>query len=267
MVTRRPRSPKYPQLPLREAIERVGKVYQSERTHKVPKLAVAKDLNYGSLNGASVSLIGTLKSYGLLHEDKDGVRVTDDAVTILRAPESHPDKAKALQRAAFAPRIFNELREAYGEDPSGLPGETALRYELEKRGFLEKATGEVIRIYRDNLELVSETDTEYTEAEPVGEQPGEADVQTQQPASVPQVSSVVTSGTPVGVEQGSVKEFLHIFVKGCEMRLLVDGAVTQEAIDRLIAHLELDKEDLPLKSQLEHAVVEQPTIIEMPEAE
>ncbi len=66
----------------------------------------------------------------------------------------------------------------------------------------------------------------------------------------------------VPVEQGSLKEYLHIFARDCEMRLLIDGAPTQEAIDRLIGYLELGKEDLPSEKELE-AQSEQPTI-EMP---
>lgn len=174
MATRRPRSPKYPQLSLEEAIERVKKVHQAERTYKVEKKAVAKDLGYGGLNGASVSLIGTLKNYQLLQEDKEGVQVTEDAVTILRAPEGDPERAGALQKAAFAPKVFAELRDAYGDDPAELPSDTTIQYRLEKRGFLEKAAGDVIRIYRDNLEFVSAEAAEYNDADdPIDEPPPE----------------------------------------------------------------------------------------------
>lgn len=275
MATKRPRSPKYPRLSLRKAIEQVEKVYQSERTHRVSKLAVAKDLGYGSLNGASVGLIGTLKGYGLLHEDKDGVRVTEDTVTILRAPEGHPDKAEAVQRAAFAPRIFNELRNAYGDDPSGLPGETALRYDLEKRGFLEKAADEVIRTYRDNLEFVSDADTEYTTVEMVDEQPVEAQMQPQTTVDTPTAPHHGSVGalTPTApfVEQGSFTESLEIRVSGdSKVRLLFDGVVTKEAIRKLVKYLQLAEDDYPSKAEVEQPAIEQPTeppAIEMPAPE
>jgi hypothetical protein len=272
-ANRKPRSPRYPQVPLEEAIERVGRVYREERTHKVPKEAVAKDLGYGSLNGGSISLIGTLKNYGLLYEDKQGVKVTEDAVTLLRAPEDDPEREEALRRVAFTPKVFAELYEAYGDDPSELPGEAALRYRLEKRGFLEKAAGEVIRIYHDNLELVSGTDTEYAEAEMVDELPVEAQVQTQQPARVPPGGGVITSSRPATtIEQDPFTETLQYRISGdSRVRLLFDGAVTQEAIEKLIAYLELGKDDFPPRAELEQPAVEQPVkqpeIVEMPEAE
>lgn len=264
MVTKKPRSPNYPQIPLREAIERVNKIYRANRNHRAEKEAVAKALNYGGLNGASVSLIGTLKQYGLLEEDKEGVKVTEDAITILRAPESDPERVQALRRAAFLPKIFAELREAYGEDLSELPVETTLQFRLEKRGFLEKAAGEVIRTYRDNLEFASEEDAEYVGAEgtfvePLVENHGE---QAQQTANIPKFPTAVSPNvsTPASsVEQDSLKEYLHVFAKGCEMRLLIDGVPTQEAIDRLIGYLSLGKEDLP-SSRDSDLVAEQPNL-------
>ena len=269
MATKRGRSPNYPQLPLREAIERVAKVYRANRAYKVEKESVAKALGYGGLNGASVSIIGTLKTYGFLQEDKEGVQVTEDAITILRAPDGDPEKAQALRRAAFAPKIFADLREAYGEDVSELPVETTLQYRLERRGFIERAAGEVIRTYRDNLELVSEEAPEYTEAETVDEQPVEAEVQTQQPARVPQVGSVVTSSPPtVAVEQEPFTETLQYRISGdSRVRLVFDGAVTREAIKKLRQYLELAEDDYPSRDELERPPVERPDAIEMPEPE
>lgn len=281
MATRRPRSPRYPQLPLREAIDRVGKVYRANRAYKVEKESVAKALGYGSVNGASVSLIGTLKSYGLLREDKEGVQVTENAVTILRAPDGDPEKAEALRNAAFEPKIFADLREAYGENLDELPIETTLQYRLEKRGFLEKAAVEVIRTYRDNLEFVSEESAEYTDVDdPVDEPP--AEVPEMQPARTMETplspppsppaapSGVGTPAPAIPVEQGSLKEYLHIFARDCEMRLYIDGVPTQEAIDRLIGYLNLGKEDLPSREELESTAkppAAEPTTIEMPPPE
>lgn len=267
MTTRKPRSPKYPQLPLRESIERVGKVHKANRTYRVEKVSVAKALGYGGVNGASVSLIGTLKQYGLLEENKEGVMVTGDAVTILRAPEGDLERVKALRTAAFAPKIFTDLSEAYGEEVSELPAETTLQYRLEQRGFLEKAAGEVIRTYRDNLEFVSEETAEYTESEEIDEQPVEApQMEARQPISAP-VQSVVAGG-PVAGEQEPFAETLQYRISGdSRVRLLFDGAVTREAIEKLIAYLELGKDDFPSRAELKQLTPEQPIIVEPSEPE
>lgn len=266
-TNRKPRSPKYPQVSLREAIERVGKVYRAERTHKVDKEAVAKDLGYGSLNGGSISLIGTLKTYGFLQEDKEGVEVTGDAVTILRAPEGDPDRSEALLKAAFTPKVFAELRDAYGDDPAELPSDATMQYRLEKKGFLEKAAVEVIRTYRDNLEFVAAEAVEYNGADDsIDELPTEVPEVQPRPTVDTQPPLAPPSATPPApVEQGSLKEYLHVFARDCEMRLLIDGVPTQEAIDRLIGYLELGKEDLPSREELKARV--EPPVVEMPTPE
>lgn len=274
MATRKPRSPRYPQLPLREAIERVGKVHRAERTHRVEKEAVARDLGYGGINGASVSLIGTLKLYGLLHEDKEGVRVTEDAVILLRAPEDDPDRAEVLRRAAFAPKVFAELREAYGDDLSELPSETTLQYRLEKRGFLEKAAGEVIRVYRDNLELVLEEAPEYT-AEVAEDDRAEVETP-MQPAQ-----EVLSSGRAVGIRStGSVAEPQPVMApatvlqfqisQNSSARIELIGEVTQEALDRLAKILDAQKYVFPNEKRPEQHIIEPPaeqSAIEPPESE
>lgn len=270
MVARRPRSPKYPQFSLREAIGRVNKVLSANHTYKVEKESVATALGYGSLNGASVSIIGTLKSYGLLQEDKEGVQVTEDAITLLRAPEGDPDRAQALQRAAFAPKVFADLHEAYGEVPTELPIETTLQYRLERKGFLEKAASEIIRTYRDNLEFVSAEATEYTAGELVDEQPVEAQMQAQTRVDAPHApqhhgrgslapTATPPHATPSSIMDGPFTESLEIRISAdSKVRLLFDGMVTKEAIGKLRKYLELAEDDYPSRAEIEQRAVEQP---------
>ena len=277
---RKGRSPKYPQLPLREAIERTAKVYRAERTHKVEREAVAKDLGYGGLNGASISLISTLKEYGLLQEDKEGVRVTEDAVTILRAPEGDPDKEEALRRAAFAPRVFSELSETYGDNLNELPAETALQYRLEKKGFLERAASEVIRVYRDELELVSEEVPEYTAVDMDDQQVVEPPMRqsaTDRPVSAPTYEGLVTPGIPHHgtipmpnpQEQVAAPTTVLQFKPSevSEARIELRGDVTQEAIDTIVQLLNIQKRGFRKEGQPEQPAIEQPVeqiVIEAP---
>jgi len=157
-MTVKGRSPNYPQLTLRDAVEKVRKVYQAEHTYKANKEVVAKDLGYNSLNGSSLTLIGALKRYGLLEAEGDGFRVSDDAVAILELSENDSERIAALKRAAFTSPLFAELHEIYGDR---LPSDVNLRHDLIKRKFLPKAADEVVRIYRDNLELVTQFSPEY----------------------------------------------------------------------------------------------------------
>lgn len=152
------RSPNYPSLTLREAIERIKKVYAAQHHYPATKEVVAQNLGYSGINGKSLALIGALKRYALLQADGENLRVTDDAISILNLPEDNPERAAALRSAAFATPVFAQLYETYGDKRVA---DAVLRHDLRKRKFLEKAADEVIRIYRDNLELVTQETPGY----------------------------------------------------------------------------------------------------------
>jgi hypothetical protein len=148
------RSPHYPSQTLEEAIQRVEQVYNLEHTHSSPRNVVAEGLGYTSLNGASLSVIATLTRYGLLEAVGDGLlKVSDDAVSVLVLDDGEPEKTAALQRLAFTPKLFTEIREKYGEQ---LPSDVNLKHFLiQQKKFLPKASDEVIRVYRENLKFVT----------------------------------------------------------------------------------------------------------------
>ncbi len=152
------RSPNCPQLSFAEAAEKGRKVYEEEHTHHADKLVVANDLGYTTINGRSLSLIGTLRQYGILEGSRQAMRVSDDAVAYYEL-EDGPEKQAASVRMAFRPPLFAELRSQYGET---LPSEANLRHWLIKKGFLPKAATDIIRVYKSNLELVSGEQTPYS---------------------------------------------------------------------------------------------------------
>lgn len=258
---RKSRSPNYPRLGLAEAIEQVNKVYKKERTHKTSREAVAEALGYTSLNGASMGKIGTLRQYGLLEEDDDGLRVSQDAVALVMLPEGDPERVTALRKAAFAPRLFSELRSEYGET---LPSDVSLRYALIKKGFTEKAANDAIRAYRDTLEFVSEEAAEYTDA-------GDEDQQEVEPPmtqhtsgrgfpNVPPDDPFATFNTPAPTlrQPESVPDTVLQFQisKTTKARIELTGDVTQEAIERLALILDAQKMVFPEEDELKQAAVE-----------
>lgn len=171
------RSPNYPCLTLSEAIGRVAKVYKTEHTHTAARDVVAKDLGYNTLNGASLTVLGALKRYGLLEDAGDGLRVSANAVALLELDAGDPEHKRAIQAAAYQPSFFSDLKSEYGQT---LPSDSNLRDQLIKKGFLPKAANEVIRIYHDNLEFVEGGETPPAPAQsgtislPVGNEGGKA---------------------------------------------------------------------------------------------
>lgn len=251
---KRTRSPNYPRLSLADAIERAGKLYQKESTHKTNKEAVAKGLGYTSLNGASLGLISTLKQYGLLEEEADGLRVSQDAVALVMLPEGDSERTAALQRAAFAPRLFSELREEYGDT---LPSDVSLRFALIKKGYSEKAANEAIRSYRDTLELVSEetagydvADEEDQQQEPPMRQPTNGP---RFPDAPPNDPFAVFNSSPTPTQQRAAPAtVLQFQISGnSSARIELAGDVTQEALERLATILDAQKFVFPSEKQPE----------------
>lgn len=160
------RSPNCPTITLKEALDRGRKVYAQEHTHPADREVVAKDLGYSSLSGASATMIGALRQYGVLEGRGGGLRVSDDAVTAFELPVGSPEYTAAVNRMAFQPTLFRELHGQFGDR---LPGEAHLRHLLIKRGFLPETADEVIRTYKDNWDLVKSTNGGFnrTEEEPM----------------------------------------------------------------------------------------------------
>jgi hypothetical protein len=160
LVISKQRSPNYPSISLKDAIDKVRKIYEAEHTHVTSREVVARDLGYNSLNGASLPIIGSLKRYQLLEDAGEGLKISEDAVTILELPETEPQRIEAVRRAAFAPSFFQELWQEFG---GKLPSDANLRHYLIRKKFLPKAADELIRVYRDNFKLLGVVDSGYTE--------------------------------------------------------------------------------------------------------
>lgn len=156
------RSPNYPGLSIQKALGKAEAVYRAEHTHPAPRDVVAKHLGYGSLNGSSLTAIGALNHYGLLEAAGEGLRVSDDAVTIFELPPTEVAHRQALTRCAFKPSLFEELRSQFGDK---LPSEANLRHALIKKGFIPSAADGVIRVFRENLEVVGVAGNGYHEEE------------------------------------------------------------------------------------------------------
>ena len=236
-MEKKSRSPRYPQISLRDAITKVRMVYEKEHTHKADREVIATDMGYAGLNGASAAAIASLRQYGLLERSGEAMRVSEDATTILELPPGDSERSAALQRLAFAPPLFAELNAEFG---SKLPSDENLRLYLVKSGFNRNAANNLIRTYRDTLSLVKEESAEY-DSELETEDSGQETTRNMQTMrSAPQVEQS---------HFGNVSENLQYrLTDDCKVRVLFEGAVSQEAISKLIAYLNLGIDAFPKKA-------------------
>lgn len=243
-MARKTRSPNYPALGLKDAVEGIKRVYDSEGNRRTIGEDLAEALGHKSLSGAARVKISALRKYGLLEPEGDGLKVSNDALSIINLPPEDPEHVEALHKASLRPVLFAELHETYGDTA---PSDGVLRNFLLKKEFSPKAADEVIRLYRETMDLVAAPEEEYTAAdEESGVERQEDELQRTEKKGG---GSSDGAGT---LAPEPFEKFLEVPVsKDSRARVSVDGPVTQEAIDKLIAHLQLGKDDLPSKAELE----------------
>jgi len=124
----RQRSPNYPAVGLREAVERVYKLYREDgRAGAPPKLA-AVHIGFKAPHGQAMSVLAALKRFGLVSDANGRVAPTHGAIEILNLPENDPRRQAALREAALGPPIYRELVEKHRG--TGLPKRDVLEAEM-----------------------------------------------------------------------------------------------------------------------------------------
>ena len=148
------RSPSYPGLSLSDALTKVRTLHDQFRTGPMLREDAAKLIGYRGLNGPANGTLASLAAYGLLERaGKGDTRVTERAVAILHA-DSDQEKRENLEAAAFAPPLFQKLRERYQE---GLrPPEDSIASYLSREGFNASAVHRAARAYLKTLEWLEE---------------------------------------------------------------------------------------------------------------
>jgi hypothetical protein len=147
----RARSPEYPAIGLKEAVERVKMVYDKDYQNRLPKKVVAEHMGYKSLSGASLPVLSALTKYGLLEGRGDETRVSDLAVAVIAHEPGTPERIAALKQAASLPDLFAELD---GRFPDGKASDPAIRSYLLTNKFIPGAADAAIRSYRDTKQFV-----------------------------------------------------------------------------------------------------------------
>lgn len=171
------RSPNYPAMNLKRAVERVAALNEKYKRFHVP-IAQAFELWVLKPNSSSgQQCIGALKAYGLIDVEGEGdarkIRVSDVAHKIVA---NHADRAKLLQQVALRPAIHSELWTKF-KTPEGLPPDEILRqylvFDREEGVFNEDSVGSFISSFRETLAFaqLNDADMMVEEENPSGDNP------------------------------------------------------------------------------------------------
>jgi hypothetical protein len=186
------RSPQYPSIGLKEAIDKAQLIWAKDYTSELPRDVIAGHLGYSGINGKSLGILATLSKYGLLEGRGDKTRVTDLAVKIFAHEQGHPERRAAIQTAANTPSLFQDIMSKFaGRSPS----DQALKSFLITRGFTLSGVDAVIRSFRDTEAFVLAEVGAYSEAneaDQAGQSEQNAAAQPVAPVQVPQNVGVPT---------------------------------------------------------------------------
>lgn len=159
-MEKRQRSPSYPSLSLREAVDRVGLLHKAIGVHATSREMLAKGLGYSSLSGSSATTISALNKYGLIDGRGDDVRVSDRAMAILH-PHSEEERRQALRDAALEPDLFRELHDRF---PGDAPNPDLLMNYLVRNKFSSDAARTAVLSYKETIEFVGGAGASYDSA-------------------------------------------------------------------------------------------------------
>lgn len=145
------RSPEYPAIGLKEAVEKVNAVYQKDYQNKLPKLVMATHMGYKGLNGTSLPALSAMNKFGLIEGRGDETRVSDLGLAVVAHAPGTPERIQALRTAAASPELFAELDAKFA---GGKASDAAIRSYLLTQRFIPSAADTAVRTYRETKQFV-----------------------------------------------------------------------------------------------------------------
>ncbi|MDZ4761221.1 MAG: hypothetical protein SGJ21_09135 [Alphaproteobacteria bacterium] len=254
--TPRDRSPSFPIISLKPALERLEKFEGRFGRHPAPyqKAGLAWGIKEGS--SQTNQLLAALKSFGLIEYGGSGkdrtVAISDTGRTYLRA-QQQSIKDGVIKKAALRPKAIALFWPDWKADR---PIDAICLDKLVlEQGFNEKAAPSFLKVYDETIAFagLSDSDIATDVADDDDEQNGEdgssgsgsnkppSHRPLTPPSPPPQPASV---GREIAMIEGERVLASGMLSKSANYRVLVQGPVTQKDLKRLITKLELDLEIL-----------------------
>jgi hypothetical protein len=237
----RTRSPMYPFISLRKALERARDFYKAQHQHATPITAAVGVWEFAAKSSGGLQTVSALKQFGLMTESEDDtdarkVQLTDSALAIIRDErEPSPDRDAAIKKAALLPKIYAEMWHKWADQ---LPNDATIKlFLIHEKKYNELKVAELIASYKDTVKFakLAEFDKEIL-AEGESGQKGDGEEQPPPPPPAPRKGAKLV--------EGERELTTGLLSKTVSFRLIVNGDVGVKEIERLIAKLQLDKEIL-----------------------
>jgi hypothetical protein len=180
------RSPSFPFIGLREALDRARTFYEAEQRNAARPETAAAHWGYSAKSSGGKQTIAALRAFGLLDGDSL-VKLSGRALRILLDErEGSEERLRLVQQAALMPPVHARLWERYGAE---LPSAQTLRLSLIlDEGFNENSVDDFLTEYRETLEYARLL---------TGPGREEKETRTERPAPPPQPARISAEVDPV----------------------------------------------------------------------
>ena len=246
MITKakRVRSPAYPAVSVKVAINKAEEFYKVEGRNEAFLTVALSHWGYSSTSGNGLKLVAALSSYGLAVVSGTGknrkLKLSDLALRILLDTRlNSSEKTQSIQSAALKPKIHQKLWNLWGAD---LPSPASISHHLIfDEGFNEKFVGSFVKDYVDTIEfsklkstdIVEESESEEERLDFDEKTPDQPEPEMDPPKVAPSRVSVQLSGAEVEIAKYPV-------AKNCTIRVIANGQINRKAIEALVAQLNLN---------------------------
>jgi hypothetical protein len=146
------RSPAYPGLTIKMAIEKAQALYDAEGKYPAPMPSAFKAWGFSEKSSGGREVRASLRYFGLISVDGDSetgkVKLTEEALRIiLDAREDQTEKKALIRRLAMLPAIHKKLIENF---PDGLKSDDTVEHYLKfDEGYSGAAAAEVLAEFKD----------------------------------------------------------------------------------------------------------------------
>lgn len=172
------RSPAYPSISLKQAIDKAQVVYTHERRSAAPVAVIAEHFGSDIKSSSALRLISALKQFGLVIEEGNNedrsVRLSPLALDILLAENDlSVDRVIAIAKAALMPKIHRLIWEKYNGE---LPSDSTLKsYLIRELDFNDGLVDKFIRQFRSTVTFAQLKGTDTIDDEDAGDSSGQED--------------------------------------------------------------------------------------------
>lgn len=246
----RDRSPNYPFISLKKAIERIEMLYKLHYRTLVPDEVACNAMGYSIKSSTARKLVPALSYYGLINiegKKEKKISLSDLGFTIIKSPDPS-EKELLIKRAALNPKIFKKIYEDHSER---LPADRLLEYELEKTyKFSPKAIPNFMDVFKETFTFakiyesgIIEEEDEKKEEEP--DNISNKDDEPMQTETNKDQKPLINKALPK-VEPNEVEIAKYPVGRDVSIRLIASGPITQKSIEKLAKLLEINKDDFPV---------------------